>query len=105
MGFCYPGKGKTGDLPLRKECAPEWHNKLLEEMPKIKLVILIGSYAQRYYLGSNTKKNLTETVRHYLDYISLPHPSPSNRFWFNKNPWFTKEIVPVLKIAFAKAIS
>ncbi len=78
-------------------------------MPKIKLVILIGSYDQRHYLGSNTKKNLTETVRNYLDYspkyIPLPYPSPRNRFWFNENPWFTKEIVLVLKIAFAKAIS
>ena len=108
MGFCYPGKGKTGDLPTRKECAPEWHNKLLEKMPKVKLIILIGMYAQHYYLGATAKKNLTETVRHYREYgpkyIPLPHPSPRNRFWFKKNPWFVKEMVPALENAFAKAV-
>ncbi len=109
MGFCYPGKGKTGDLPPRPECAPEWHKKLLSKMPNLQLVILIGMYAQKYYLKDKAKKTLTETVRNYQDYtptyIPLPHPSPRNRFWLTKNPWFTEEIVPVLRDAFAKAVS
>lgn len=108
MGFCYPGKGKTGDLPPRPECAPQWHGSLLEKMPKVELVILIGMYAQRYYLGKSAHKTLTDTVRHFESYgpkfFPLPHPSPRNRFWLKKNPWFDIEVLPVLKIAFAKAL-
>ena len=101
MGFCYPGKGHSGDLPPRKECAPLWHQKLLDQMPDIKLTLLIGQYAQRYYLGNNAKINLTETVRAYTDYspsyIPLPHPSPRNRIWLKRNPWFEKEVIPELQ--------
>lgn len=109
MGFCYPGKGKTGDLPPRPECAPQWHGALLEKMPKVELVILIGMYAQRYYLDKDAHKTLTDTVRHFESYgpkfFPLPHPSPRNRFWLKKNPWFETEVLPVLKNAFAKALS
>lgn len=109
MGFCYPGKGKTGDLPPRPECAPEWHEQLLNKMPNIQLIILIGMYSQKYYLKDTAKKTLTETVKNYVEYapkiIPLPHPSPRNRFWLTKNPWFTEEVVPILQSAFAKAIS
>ena len=101
MGFCYPGKGKSGDLPPRPECAPQWHKQLLENMPKLKLTILIGQYAQHYYLGEARKKNLTETVKHYQNYLPryfvLPHPSPRNRFWLSKNPWFQQEVLPLLQ--------
>lgn len=101
MGFCYPGKGKSGDLPPRKECAPEWHDKLLDKMPELELILLIGTYAQNYYLGSAAKKNLTETVNHFEEYLPkympLPHPSPRNRFWMKKNPWFEEHIVPYLQ--------
>lgn len=101
MGFCYPGKGKSGDLPPRRECAPLWHNQLLDHMPHLQLLILIGQYAQNYYLGNVVKRNLTETVKHYHEYLPnyfvLPHPSPRNRFWLNKNPWFGKEVLPELK--------
>ena len=101
MGFCYPGKGKTGDLPPRPECAPQWHSVLLEKLPNIELVILIGMYAQKYYLQGDAKKNLTETVRAYQEYLPkylpLPHPSPRNRFWLTKNPWFDDEVEPELK--------
>jgi len=101
MGFCYPGKGKTGDLPPRPECAPMWHQALLEKMPEIQLTLLIGQYAQKYYLGKRKKKNLTETVRNYEEYlptqIPMPHPSPRNRFWLSKNPWFESLIVPQLQ--------
>jgi len=101
MGFCYPGKGKTGDLPPREECAPQWHEILLSKMPKVQLILLIGMYAQRYYLKENAKRTLTETVLNHDEYLPfyfpLPHPSPRNRFWFTKNPWFKKEVIPQLR--------
>lgn len=100
MGFCYPGKGKTGDLPPRKECAPTWHPKLLKELKNVELIILIGSYAQNYYL-KKAKKTLTETVKNYTEYLPkymvLPHPSPRNNIWMKKNNWFKKENIPTLK--------
>ena len=108
MGFCYPGRGKTGDLPPRPECAPQWHNLLLEQMPNIELVILIGMYAQKYYLKDKAKKTLTETVASYKDYLPkylpLPHPSPRNRFWLTKNPWFDVEVLPELQNRVEKLI-
>lgn len=101
MGFCYPGKGKSGDMPPRPECAPEWHPKLLAQMDKLELTLLIGQYAQRYYLQDAAKKNLTETVRSVESYLPhffpLPHPSPRNRFWMRKNPWFQEETLPRLR--------
>lgn len=101
MGFCYPGKGKTGDLPPRKECAPQWHKLLLNKMPNVELVLLIGMYAQKYYLQDKAEKTLTNTVSNYQEYLPnyfvLPHPSPRNRFWLTKNPWFEKNILPELK--------
>lgn len=100
MGFCYPGKGKSGDLPPRKECAPLWHPSLLKQMPNVQLTLLIGSYAQNYYLP-NRKKTLTETVKNYKEYLPdffvLPHPSPRNNIWQAKNEWFKKEVIPSLK--------
>ncbi|WP_282122723.1 uracil-DNA glycosylase family protein [Algibacter mikhailovii] len=101
MGFCYPGKGKTGDLPPRPECAPQWHKPLFDAFKKVELVILIGMYAQNYYLGKAVKKTLTETVDNFEEYLPkylpLPHPSPRNRFWLTKNPWFEVEVLPVLR--------
>ncbi|KAB7528559.1 uracil-DNA glycosylase family protein [Flagellimonas olearia] len=103
MGFCYPGKGKSGDLPPRVECAPLWHQPLLNQMPQLKLTILIGQYAQNHYLGDTRKKTLTETVKNHQDYgpdfFVLPHPSPRNRFWLSKNPWFEEEVIPQLQKA------
>ncbi len=101
MGFCYPGKGKSGDLPPRAECAPQWHSKLFAQMPNIQLTLLIGQYAQRYYLGDQNKAILTETVKNYEAYLPeflpMPHPSPRNRLWLRKNAWFEEEIVPLLQ--------
>lgn len=101
MGFCYPGKGKSGDLPPRKECAPQWHQRVWDQTPKVKLTLLIGQYAQKHYLGSGFKKNLTETVRNFDAYLPqflpLPHPSPRNRFWFQKNPWFEDALIDYLQ--------
>lgn len=102
MGFCYPGKGKTGDLAPRKECAPLWHNELLSKMKNVKLIILVGKYAQDYYLKQIPKKSLTETVknykRHFPKYFVLPHPSPRNNIWMAKNPWFKLNVIPELQL-------
>ena len=99
MGFCYPGKGKSGDLPPRPECAPLWHEKLLSRMPNIELTLLIGQYAQQYYLQDDFK-TLTDRVKNWPDaapnYLPLPHPSPRNQIWFKKNSWFADELVPHL---------
>jgi uracil-DNA glycosylase len=101
MGFCYPGKGKGGDLPPRPECAVAWHHKLLDKMPNVKLTLLIGQYAQKHYLGENFKPTLTENVKNFGDYLPsylpLVHPSPRNRIWQKKNPWFETEVVPKLQ--------
>ena len=108
MGFCYPGKGKSGDLPPRPECAPQWHQPLLKQMPNIKLTLLIGSYAQDYYLGKEEKLKLTERVRRFENYLPnflpLPHPSPRNEFWIRKNPWFEEQIIPELQRIVSKAL-
>lgn len=101
MGFCYPGKGKSGDKPPRKECAPKWHQQLFDKMPNLELIILIGMYAQNYYLKEKAKRTLTATVDNYPEYLpkyfTLPHPSPRNRFWLIKNPWFETNVVPQLQ--------
>lgn len=101
IGFCYPGTGKTGDLPPRPECAPLWHGKLLALMSEVKLVLLVGQYAQNYYLGKQAKNTLTATVQHFKNYLPkyfpLPHPSPRNNIWQAKNDWFGREVLPELK--------
>ncbi len=101
MGFCYPGKGKSGDLPPRKECAPKWHDLLFIGVEDIKLILLIGTYAQKYYLKDDREKNLTERVRQFENYLPkyfvLPHPSPRNNIWMKKNDWFNEAVIPVLQ--------
>ncbi|WP_417357767.1 uracil-DNA glycosylase family protein [Flavobacterium sp.] len=108
MGFCYPGKGKSGDLPPRPECAPLWHKKLLEAIKNPKLILLIGQYAQKYYLGNKIKPTLTDTVKAYSEFLPqhlpLVHPSPRNKIWQKKNPWFEQEIVPQLQAITGKVI-
>jgi uracil-DNA glycosylase len=100
-GFCYPGRGKGGDLPPRPECAPAWHPPLRALMPGIELTLLIGAYAQAYYLGERRASTLTETVRRWRDYLPeflpTPHPSPRNQLWLKRRPWFEAEIVPELR--------
>lgn len=109
MGFCYPGKGKSGDLAPRKECAPKWHASLIEQLKEVKLILLIGKYAQDYYLGKKVKRTLTETVKNYNEYLPkyfvLPHPSPRNNIWQAKNEWFKKEVLPELKKQVGIALS
>lgn len=109
MGFCYPGKGKSGDLPPRPECAPLWHDRLWAQMPDVKLTLLIGQYAQKAYLGDAMERNLTETVRNFESYLPqyfpLPHPSPRNRFWMKKNPWFDEVVLPRFRETVTQALA
>jgi len=101
MDFYYPGKGPSGDLPPRPDFAPLWHPRLLALLPNIALTVLIGGYAQKYYLGARAKPTLTETVRSYRDFlperIPLVHPSPLNFRWQGRNPWFMTDVLPELK--------
>lgn len=101
MDFYYPGKGKTGDLPPRLFIANEYHKEILDLMSDIRLTILIGKYSTDYYLKGKTKKNLTETVRNFEEYLPeffpIVHPSPLNFRWQKNNPWFENEVVPVLR--------
>jgi uracil-DNA glycosylase len=99
--FCYPGKGKSGDLPPRPECAPLWHARLLAALPHVELTLLIGRYAQEFFLRENGKPTLTATVAAYKEYLPkyfpLPHPSPRNRLWWKSNPWFEEDVLPALR--------
>lgn len=101
MDFYYPGKGKSGDLPPRKGFAARWHPQIVANMKDLRLTILVGGYAQKYYLGAGAKTNLTATVQAYREYLPqfmpLVHPSPLNFRWHSRNPWFEKDLVPVLR--------
>jgi uracil-DNA glycosylase len=101
MGFCYPGKGSSGDLPPRSECAPQWRARLLAAMPLVELTLVIGSYAMEWHLAERSATTLTETVRAWRDHwpavVPLPHPSPRNNIWLKANPWFESDVVPVLQ--------
>lgn len=109
MDFYYPGKGASGDLPPRASFAPLWHPLLLEAMPHVELIILVGTYAQRHYLGKRRERNLTETVRNYQEYLPqyfpLVHPSPLNFRWFARNPWFEEVVVPALREEVSRVLS
>jgi len=101
MGFCYPGRGGGGDLPPRPECAPLWFDRVLAQLPNVELTLLIGQYAQKHFLGGARRATLTETVAAFADYaprfMPLPHPSPRNTAWFQRHPWFERELLPVLR--------
>ena len=107
MGFCYPGKGKSGDLPPLTICAQTWRALLLAELKQLKLTIVIGKYAQDYHLGTS-KQSLTQTVKNWSEYhgsiMPLPHPSPRNNIWLAKNPWFAGQLLPVLKLRVSEAL-
>ena len=100
-GLCYPGTGPGGDLPPRPECAPYWHPRLVPMLTGLQIALLVGSYAQAYYLGDTRRKTLTETVRAWRDYLPhflpMPHPSPRNQMWLKRNPWFAEEVLPFLR--------
>ncbi len=100
MGFCYPGTGKSGDLPPRPECADAWRASLLERLVDVKLTLVIGQYAMGWHLDRK-KEPLTKTVAAWKDFrpsqVPLPHPSPRNNIWLKKNPWFEVEVLPYLR--------
>lgn len=101
MDFYYPGKGRSGDNPPRPFVAEKWHDRLIQTMPDLKLIILIGAYAQKYYLHLPTKVTISETIANYQKYLPryfpIVHPSPRNNIWLKKNSWFEDEIIPILK--------
>ena len=101
MGYCYPGRGTSGDLPPRRECTALWHDRLLAQMTQVELTLLVGQYAQRHVLGAKARAGVTETVEAFADYaprfIPLPHPSPRNTGWFKHHPWFESAVLPVLR--------
>lgn len=100
-GLCYPGTGERGDLPPRPECAPLWHPRFRAALPHVQLTLLVGMHAQAYYLAGRRRKTMAQTVRAYREYLPeffpLPHPSPRNRLWLKRNPWFEQEVVPALR--------
>lgn len=100
MGFCFPGTGKSGDLPPRPECALKWRAALLSHLRNLELTLIIGQYAQAYHLP-NQRTSLTEAVRawqkNWPHLVLLPHPSPRNNLWLKRNPWFEQELLPVLR--------
>ena len=115
MGFCFPGlDAKGGDLPPRKECAALWREPLFAELPRLELILLVGQYAQRWHLGKARQATLTETVRHWRDYLEagthprylpVPHPSWRNNIWLKKNPWFAAELLPRLRTEVRAALA
>jgi len=100
-GLCYPGTVNGADLPPRPECAPVWQPRFRAALPRLRLTLLIGRYAQAYYLGKRRKQSLAETVRAYRSYLPeffpLPHPSWRNKLWLKSNPWFELRVIPALR--------
>lgn len=108
MGFCFPGTGKSGDLPPRPECAPAWREPLLAHLKNVELVLVIGQYAQAWHLPDQGP-TLTHVVqgwrKHWPQTLPLPHPSPRNNAWFKRNPWFAEEVVPLLQERVAELLA
>ncbi len=108
MGFCYPGKASGGDKPPRKECAPQWHERVMAVLPQERLTLLVGTYAQARYLPEVRKDSLTERVRHFREYLPrfflLPHPAWRSMIWIRRNPWFESEVLPELRRRVAEMV-
>jgi uracil-DNA glycosylase len=107
MGFCFPGTGKSGDLPPRPECAPAWRAPLLAELKNVQLTLVLGQYAMAYHLPGRGK-TLTEVVagwrRDWPLIVPLPHPSPRNQAWLKRNPWFDNDVLPLLRLRVAEVL-
>ncbi|GAA3558233.1 uracil-DNA glycosylase family protein [Marinobacter xestospongiae] len=108
MGFCYPGTGKSGDLPPRPECAPAWREALLSRLPNIRLTLVIGQYAQAYHL-SGARQSVSQRVAQWQDFwpdvVPLPHPSPRNNLWLRRHPWFEADVVPAIQARVAEILA
>lgn len=109
MAYCYPGRGAGGDLPPRRECAGQWLERLLAQLPRIRLTLLVGQYAQRHFLGERAGATLTDTVLAWRDHapsvLPLPHPSPRNQPWFARHAWFDDDVLPALRQRVAEALA
>ena len=103
MGFCYPGKSSGGDKPPRRECAPLWHDRILALLPADRLTLLVGAYAQARYLPETARWPMTERVRRFAEFLPeffpLPHPSWRSTGWMRRNPWFERDVTPILRAA------
>ncbi len=108
MGFCFPGMGKSGDLPPRPECAPAWREELLGHLRGLEVTVVLGQYAQRYHFG-DANASVTELVKSWRSYwpamIPLPHPSPRNNLWLRRNPWFESEVLPALQTRVSEVLT
>ncbi|OBX18685.1 IclR family transcriptional regulator [Erythrobacter sp. QSSC1-22B] len=108
MGFCYPGKASGGDKPPRRECAPQWHERVLEVLPARRLTLLVGMHAQAHYLPGHRQSSMTERVRNFRsflpDALPLPHPAWRSTIFMRNNPWFETEVLPELREAVAEAM-
>lgn len=108
MGFCYPGTTKAGDSPPRPECAPAWRSKLLSHLKQLELTFVVGQYALAWHLPERGA-SVTKRVEHWQDQwphiVPLPHPSPRNNRWLQRNPWFEKEVIPALRTRVAEILS
>ena len=108
MGFCYPGSGRSGDLPPRPECAPAWRKQLLEQLRHLEVTLVLGQYAQAYHFGE-ASSSVTELVKSWRTYwphmVPLPHPSPRNNLWLRRNPWFESELLPPLRKRVSEALA
>ena len=101
MGFCYPGKGRGGDLPPRPECAPQWRRAVLAQLPNIQLTVLVGRYALSAHIEGAQRQAVTNVVAAWRDHwpaiMPLPHPSPRNTRWLRDRPWVEADLIPVLQ--------
>ncbi len=108
MGFCFPGTGKAGDLPPRPECAPAWRAALLSHLKNIQFTLVIGRYAQAYHLP-HQGRSVTQVVQawrqHWPATVALPHPSPRNNRWLQRNPWFEQELLPLVRERVAEVLA
>ena len=108
MGFCYPGKASGGDKPPRRECAPQWHDRILDLLPEDRLTLLVGTYAQGHYLAGARRLSMTERVRRYREFLPhffpLPHPAWRSTIWMRQNPWFEAKVLPELREAIGRHI-
>lgn len=108
MGFCYPGSGRSGDLPPRPECAPAWRKQLLGQLRHLEVTLVLGQYAQAYHFGE-ASSSVTELVKSWRTYwphmVPLPHPSPRNNLWLRRNPWFESELLPPLRKRVSEALA
>ncbi len=112
MAFCYPGRGRSGDIPPPKLCAELWRDKVLQSLANISLSLAIGNHAQAYHFPDYKKQSATELLKAWLTTpdsfgacVPLPHPSPRNNIWLKKNPWFEHESLPLIKERIKNALS